>query len=265
MTSNWNEKYRPIRIADFWQADNPQIAAVGAMLKAGILPQALILIGYLGVGKTSLARAIGRRFLCTNSPTGAGDSCGSCEGCRSLSGSKRGTICTDGYLEFDASAMSSTQVCSAIYDHVSSNRLTQVPEPMYRKWIICIDEIVHGDAKLQPTLIKIVENVTRARFILSYSDPSRVLPALASRALHVRLTPATTDQATAAVIRIADAEGYLIEESAARFLVDSMRCLPRDCVKTLELAATLAGESKITLETIRAALAMSGSTALAHA
>lgn len=188
-----------------------------------------------------------------------GDPCGACKGCTSISGSC-GTIFTDGYLEYDASKLSTEQMLQYMQRDTFSNRLTPPPNRRYRRWIVCIDEVVHADPKLQHNLVKFVENVTRARFVLCYSDPSRIHPALASRGLEIRLTPATTDQASAAIIKIANAEGFHIDVGAARVLVDSVRCLPRDCIKTLELAARLTTGSTIALSAVQQAVRLTGKT-----
>lgn len=260
MTENWHEKYRPRNIADFWQSGDHGLIAVTSMLEAGALARLLMFVGAFGCGKTSLARAIGRRFLCINPSTSTGNPCGECEGCMELNNAVSGTIATDGYLEFDASALSANHILDSIRQHVCCNRLTPPPDRRFGGWIVCIDEVVHAEAKLQQSLVKFIENISRARFIICYSDPSRIHPALVSRGLQIRLTPATTDQAAAAIIKIAKAEGFHLENAPARVLVDAVRCLPRDCIKTVELAARLTTGNTITLKAVHMAITVANGT-----
>jgi len=118
MTDNWLEKYRPRNIADYWQSDDPGLNAINVVLKSGELPQLLILLGELGCGKTSLARTIARRFLCVNPETSIGNPCGKCEGCKELNDAWCGTIATDGYIEYDASALSAGHILNSAREHI---------------------------------------------------------------------------------------------------------------------------------------------------
>ena len=121
---------------------------------------------------------------------------------------------------------------------------------------MCIDEIARVKNDLQKRLIKLVENMKNARFFLCYSDPTTISEPLQERGVKVELPLPTSEEATSALIRIADSEGYALDALVAKQIAESAKRVPRRCILVLEQASLLCKAKTIDLDSVRGAIAL---------
>jgi len=160
-------------------------------------------------------------------------------------------------LEYDVTAHTPIHIVNSINDHVIFNKLNQPPSgQVSSKWVVCLDEIARVPNKVQENLIKVVENSRRAIFVLCFSDPSTIIAPIRERGILIPLPLPTVQLASAALMKIANTEGYAIDESVARHIVELVRRVPRRCVLALEQAAIMSPSKVIEIEAADAAAAL---------
>jgi DNA polymerase-3 subunit gamma/tau len=256
MAQNWTEKYRPRTLDDFWQQDIAGLTWLKRKIEQGGLKQSIICVGEPGVGKSSLARVLGRRFTCLN-PSHPYNPCGNCESCRTFSpNSHMGTFVHDnGYLEVDMTEFTGKRTKEDIVYWLTQRRIERFGSPCeHLPMVICLDEIAALKNDVQQRLIKTVENTRRACFIFCATDADQIIIPIKERGPQILLRPPTGEEATAGLMRIATAEGYSIDKTVARHIVESVRRVPRRCIQALEYAALFSEFKTIDLETAKQSL-----------
>ena len=251
---NWLEKYRPATFDGFWQKSAAGLTLIKRAVTLSQLPQVILLVAGYGLGKTSLARVLGRRFNCWNNRH-AYNPCNECVGCREITPSDGGTHVCDGYLEYDVTSHTPAHIVNAVAEHVrccKMNRSHNVAMPP--DWIVCLDEIARVKNTMQEALIKVVENAKNARFVLCFSDPAPIIDPIRERGVLIELPLPTTTEATEALMEIARREGLVLEELVARQIAESARRVPRRCILALQQAAVLAASNVIDLQTAEEAI-----------
>jgi DNA polymerase-3 subunit gamma/tau len=254
---NWLDKYRPVTFDDLWQQNVPGLKLLKTAVQHHKVPRLTICVGAYGVGKTSVARVLGRRFNCWN-PVHAYNPCGECDSCRGLRPWEGGTFIRSGYLELDATELSPAKIVTIIRDHVMYCKLeSQGTGCAYKPWVICIDELSRlNRPDVQERLIKLVENLRHGRYVLCFSDPAKIIEPLRERASMLSLPLPTSDEAVSGLIRIANAEGYALEPLVAKHIAESAHRVPRRCILALEHAALLSNSRTIDLDVAATSLAI---------
>ncbi len=252
---NWSEKYRPVNFDDLWQKKAPGLNLLKRAVGARRLAQLIIIVGAYGVGKTSLARIVGRRFNCLQITAHPYNPCGVCDSCRDIAPFEGGTFVRDGYIEYDVTCHTPAHITAAIREQVQFYKMYANPDPdMPTEWIVCLDEVARVKNNMQESLLKAVENLRTAKFVLCFSDPATIIPPLRERGLLIELPLPTTQEATQALLRMARSEGFTLDSLAANHIVESVRRVPRRCVLALEQASVLADSGVIGLEAAEAAV-----------
>lgn len=174
---NWPEKYRPVTFDDLWQKKAPGLNLLKRAVGARRLAQLIIIVGAYGVGKTSLARVIGRCFNCLKITAHQYNPCGVCESCRDMVPFEGGTFVRDGYIEYDVTRHTPAHIAESIRDHVLISKMRRGSScDMPSEWVVCLDEIARVKNTMQETLIKAVENLRTAKLVLCFSDPATIIP-----------------------------------------------------------------------------------------
>ncbi len=245
------ERYRPIQFKDMWQyPESPTLRAVTNEVQRGRLQGPMLVTGGYGVGKTTLARIIGRRGSCLNGSDHPFEPCGSCDGCKNVEVRRSTSWCEYGYFEIDCTQYSAARV----RDMVAHETQCQLFRSAFKRWVVCLDEVGRREFSYQRQLLKMIENV-RAHIILCSGDPDLVDPALRSRCVIRPLQPPSPEQCLSALRRIVAHEKVRLCPSASPLLVQRLGCNPRKILKTLATAISLADDG-IGIEEVEAALAM---------
>ena len=248
--TGWLEKYRPGTLDDFWQqADS--LDFVKKAIGAKQLPKLLICTGTYGVGKTSLARVIGKRYNCWNPGQHPYNPCGTCTACKNIQPSTGGTFVNHGYMEFDVTENSPAYIVKAIRENIGYRKIEALGTGCcYSQRIVCLDEIARVKSDMQERIIKLVENAKQAQFILCFSDPTAIIDPIRERGVFIELPLPTSSEATSALVRIAKAEGYVIDDFVAGQIAESVKRVPRRCVHALQQAALFSSPEAISLNNV---------------
>ena len=250
---NWLEKYRPVTFDDLWQSDSPSVQLIRNCVAACQVPSVLLIVAPYGVGKTSLARTLGRRFVCEHGHDHRDNPCGQCFPCRDIRPFEGATFSRDGYFEMDVTQFTNTAaIPDHIREHARFNKLgAQSP---HSEWVVCLDEIARVKNKIQEGLLKVVENIPDTVFVLCFSDPATIIEPIRERGVMIRLPVPSTAVAVTRLKSIAAAEGKSLDDTVARYIADSVKNIPRRCIKALQLAAASSPDKAITFEATKLAV-----------
>ena len=241
--------YRTYRPQTIPEIDNVSVRETLASLltkKKDSLPHAFLFSGPRGTGKTTAARVIAKIFNCMK-PKKTGP-CGSCEQCTSIA---RGTNID--VLELDAASNRGIDEIRQLRDaiHLAPSRAP------FRVYII--DEVHMLTTEAFNALLKTLEEPPlHAVFVLATTDPQKIPATITSRCVHVVFSPASREELTLVLTRIAKREKITVVPDALDAIASYAEGSFRDAVKVLEQASF--GRGKITVQSIRTILAVSDET-----
>jgi len=233
-------KYRPQTFAQVVGQPVSARILVNSILM-GRVPNALLLSGIRGTGKTTLARLYARALNCDNFPS-TGDLCGTCPSC----------------VEGHDSHPSIIERDSATYNGVDDVReldilLKQMILHKYR--IFIFDECHMFSKSAQAALLKIVEEPpANTVFILVTTEPQKIEDTLRSRCLQIPLRTLTAQETAQSIRLILEAEGKQYEEDFVERLSALGGGSLRDVQQILEGMITAAGEGPLDVSLLRDSL-----------
>ena len=186
-------KYRPARIEDMIGNESAKTMLLG-MLKQKKFPNALLLHGGTGMGKTTLARMIARYVNCAT-----GDACGTCASC------KAGNASTD-VIEMN---MAETRGIDDIRALISKSKLA----PRYNKRIFILDELHQITPAGKEAMLKPLEEPPQnTMWILCTTNPEKLTKTILGRCRQIVVEPPSVNEMTKFLISVAKAEGAKINK-----------------------------------------------------
>jgi DNA polymerase III subunit gamma/tau len=207
----------------------------------GRVPNAMLLSGIRGTGKTTLARLYARALNCDNFLS-TGDLCGTCPSC----------------VEGHDSHPSIVERDSASYNGVDDVReldvlLKQMILHNYRVFIF--DECHMFSKSAQAALLKMVEEPpANTVFLLVTTEPQRLEDTLRSRCLQVPLKTLTPQETAQSVCAVLQAEGKKYEEAFVERLSALGGGSLRDVQQILEGMLIAAGDGPLNVSLLRDSL-----------
>lgn len=247
-----SEKYRPVKFQDMWQwPDSHVLKAITNDIQNEIHHPRMQIIAPFGVGKTTLARILGRRRCCENTGAHHFEPCGECKGCKSVDMSWSGGWSEWGYCESDCTTVTKEKLDKIMHYEIAFNPM-QNPGA---RWLLCLDELSRSEKKLQHRLLKPVESETFDTILcLATENKKDILKELRKRFVPMVLDPPTPDQCSNALQRITEVEDIHLDNGLARLLVTRLGCVPRDILMALDYAWSLAGSNRLGKEEILVAI-----------
>ena len=186
---------------------------------------AYLFCGSRGTGKTSCAKILAKAVNCLDPSNGS--PCGKCEACRAIDAGA-----TTDVLEMDAASNNGVDNIRDIRDEV-------VYSPSNLKYrVYIIDEVHMLSASAFNALLKTLEEPpAHVVFILATTELHKLPATIISRCQRFDFRRITTEVLKDHLLRIAEAEGIELEESAAVLLAKQAQGGMRDAISLFDLCA----------------------------
>ena len=227
----WALKYRPARFADF-AGQRASVAVLYRMALRGTVPNALLLHGERGCGKTSMARVLAKALNCQASPGKASAwPCGECASCLAITGGTSPDV-----IEIDAASNGSVEMVRDVIRQAGYGSAGQ-------RHVFIIDE-AHGLSGAGfEALLKTLEEPTMAEtvFILVTTRPHRLPAPVRDRCQAGRFwfAPLPPEVIRTRLEEICAAEKFEAEPGLLSAIADAARGGMRDAVMRLEQLASV--------------------------
>ncbi|MBK1695949.1 DNA polymerase III subunit gamma/tau [Rhodovibrio salinarum] len=226
-------KYRPETFDDLIGQD-ALVRTLTNALQAGRMPQAFVLTGVRGVGKTTTARIIARALNCIG-PDGQGGPtprpCGVCEHCTAIAQDRHVDV-----IEMDAASRTGVDDIRDLIDGVRYRPVTA------RRKVYIVDE-VHMLSKnafnaLLKTLEEPPEHVT---FVFATTEIRKVPVTVLSRCMRFDLRRVDQDTLVQHFRNLLTKEGIAAEDQALAMVARAADGSVRDGLSLLDQASALSG------------------------
>lgn len=197
-------RYRPSRIEELI-GNAPVKQMLAGFLAQKRFPNALLIVGGTGLGKTTMARMIARYVSCKTN-----DICMECQSCKSRI---EGTVPHPDISEIN---MGDARGIDTIRE--LSKRAEQ--RPMFGNTrVIILDEVHAITSQAASALLKTLEEPSaNTMFILATTDPHKVLPTIVGRCKKLTVMPPTYAELAKYLARISKREGVVLNNDHAPIL-----------------------------------------------
>ncbi|MBQ9780076.1 MAG: DNA polymerase III subunit gamma/tau [Clostridia bacterium] len=193
--------------------------------QTGKFSHAYLFCGSRGTGKTSCAKILSKAVNCEH-PTEAGP-CGQCASCRAIDAGSATDV-----LEMDAASNNGVDDIRDIRDEV----IYAPSELKYRVYII--DEVHMLSTSAFNALLKTLEEPPEhVVFVLATTELQKLPATIISRCQRFDFRRISTEALSARLHLIARAEGFTLEDEAARLIARHAQGGMRDAISLLELCA----------------------------
>jgi DNA polymerase-3 subunit gamma/tau len=212
------------------------------MARRGTIPNAILLAGSRGCGKTSTARILGAALNCESGDQAADVwPCGKCPSCEAVAEGNSLDV-----IEVDAASNGGVEAVRGLRDLVAYGSPGQ-----YK--VVMLDEAHAMSKDAFNALLKILEEPPeRTLFVLLTTEPGKILPTVESRCMTFvfrRLAPAViTDR----LRHISDAEGFGAELALLDAIAERADGGMRDAVMLLDQVTSALDKDQFTLANFQA-------------
>lgn len=234
----WHLKYRPQSINDLTGQDSLQ-KVLTRLITEDSVPQALLLSGPKGTGKTSTARIIAMSLNCEEEVTTT--PCGECKNCKAIQTGNSLDV-----VELDAASHNGVDdirklVADAGYAPFSA-----------RTRVFIIDEAHQLSNSAQNAFLKTLEEPNNhTKFLLATTEPHKMLETVRSRCLPLRFRPISQTEVAHRLEDIAKKEGVSIDENCLEAIARSSKGGMRDSIQLLfEVSCHKDGDDPLKVNTV---------------
>ena len=224
-------RYRPRKLEEVVGQESAKQTLAG-VFKSNKVPNAFMLVGETGIGKTTLARIIGRYLNCDKRT-----SCGKCGSCVGMNNGSH-----PDYLEVNASEAGNIETVRKLIENAR-----YIPEHRFR--IFMLDEIHRAShAAIQALLVPVETPPSKTLWIFSTSEPNKIPngKALMGRCQILSLRVPTRREVAARVMAVAKQEKMKwLGEKAAEKVAEYSGGHVRNALQILERASlAISGSDK---------------------
>ncbi len=228
-------KYRPSTFAEMI-GQEAVVRTLSNAIQAGRLPQAWMLTGVRGIGKTTTARLIAKALNCTGRDVASGsvEPCGVCDACRAIAEDRHVDV-----QEMDAASRTGVDDIREIVEGVRYG-------PVSAKYKIYILDEVHMLSKnaFNALLKTLEEPPPHMKFIFATTEIRKVPVTVLSRCQRFDLRRVEAHELAAHYARIAVKEGIEAEDEALKLIARAADGSVRDGLSLLDQAIAR-GDGKI--------------------
>jgi DNA polymerase-3 subunit gamma/tau len=239
-------KYRPTALKDIIGQDVLVRALTKGLLESRI-PQAILLHGIRGTGKTSTARILARTVNCSSMTKDSATpmACGQCRSCKAFDEDRHPDI-----LEMDAASHTGVDDIREIIDASQYKAITG------RYKVFIIDEVHMLSKSAFNALLKTLEEPpSHVLFVFATTEIHKIPETILSRCARFDLKRVDASQLISHFQHIAEVEGYTIDSDALAMIARTADGSVRDGLTMLDQAMNLtdaAGATSISKETVQA-------------
>ncbi len=226
-------KYRPQTLQDI-VGQEILVQTIRNGISLNRLPQAILLTGTRGIGKTTTARIIAKYLSCEEIAAGKSiECCNKCDSCLSIASCNHPDV-----LEFDGASKTSVNDIREIIETVQ-----YVPIKSKNKFYI-IDEVhMLSNSAFNALLKTLEEPPSHVRFILATTEEHKVPLTIVSRCLQFRLKPIKQKTIERRCNEILKLEGYDVEDGVLDLVAKAANGSMRDALSILEGAIMFCSDS----------------------
>lgn len=227
---SFNRKYRPKTLREF--VGNEDIKrSVSNILKSEKRPQAILISGPAGTGKTSMARLLAKEYLCENRDPdkGACDECYTCKAMNSFIESGDSSV-LDNIKEVDITDSNKKQDIEDILDDAS------MPSFDGNWKVYILDECHMMTPSAQNRLLKTMEEPPeKVLLILCTTNPEKILNTIKSRCIYeFRMQKPSINELKSLLKYVCKEEKITYYNPGADLICQKSNFVPREALINLE-------------------------------
>ena len=235
-------KYRPSTFSELI-GQEAMVKTLTNAIAAGRLPQAWMLTGVRGIGKTTTARIIARALNCVGLDGKGGPTitpCGQCDPCRAIAEDRHVDV-----QEMDAASRTGVDDIRDIIDGVRYG-------PVAARYKIYILDEVHMLSKnaFNALLKTLEEPPPHTKFIFATTEIRKVPVTVLSRCQRFDLRRIDSQQLTQHYLNVAAKENAVADEAAIRLIARAADGSVRDGLSLLDQAIAR-GDGKVILDDVK--------------
>lgn len=239
----YNE-YRPLTLEQVRGQDTIK-SQLKAMFETGTIPNALLLVGLRGTGKTTVARIIARFVNCENPNA---DPCNECKTCREILAGNSVDV-----VELDAASNNKVEDVRAIIDNAQY-------APMGKRKVYILDEVHMFSTGAWNALLKILEEPPiNVLFILCTTEEHKIPATIVSRCRKLYFERVELSEIVDLMEEICEEKGKAYDKDALLLIARASEGCVRDALSILE---SFLDVDAVVTETVAKTLGLSSADAI---